>query len=44
MDPSQVLKNQIGELVWNIAFLNSQLEQVIKERDDLKKKLDATNI
>jgi len=42
-DPVQALKNQIGELVWNIHVLQSQLEEANKERDDLKKKLEDKN-
>lgn len=37
MDPSQALKQQIGELIWNNAILAAELDKITKERDELKK-------
>lgn len=42
-DPIQTLKSQIGELVWNMHVLQGQLEDITKECDELKKKLEEKN-
>lgn len=37
MDPANILKAQMGELIWTNAILSSQLDAAKKELEELKK-------
>ena len=39
-DPIQLLKSQIGELIWNNAILVTQNNKLTKEIETLKKDLE----
>ena len=41
LDPAQIIKAQIGELMWNNAILSSELEKLKKELEEKKDKTDA---
>ena len=36
-DPAQILKAQIGELMWANAILNARVEELTKQLEDTKK-------
>lgn len=42
-DLGQNTKSYISELVWSMLVLKTQLDEVISERDELKKQLEDKN-